>query len=110
MFGIELIEIVGAELAVTVNTTYFEGKTLLGRNDFIIFTCVFERTWTIWTQSTSCEITRLHGADIYQYYWYKSLADLGGRARRTPPLQDLILSFLHTFLVKSAHVGGPCPP
>ena len=26
------------------------------------------------------------------------------------PLWDPILSFLHTFSPKSAHVGGPCPP
>ena len=26
------------------------------------------------------------------------------------PLWDKILSFLHTFLLKSTHVGGPCPP
>ena len=40
----------------------------------------------------------------------KALADLGGRARRTPPLWDPILSFSHTFSPKSAHVGGPRPP
>ena len=34
----------------------------------------------------------------------------GGRARHMPPLQDQILSFLHTFLPKSTHVGGPHPP
>ena len=39
-----------------------------------------------------------------------ALADLGGRARRTPPLWDPILSFSHTFSLKSAHVGGPRPP
>ena len=41
-----------------------------------------------------------------------ALADLGGggRARHTPPMRDPILSFLHTFLPKSAHVGGPHPP
>ena len=35
----------------------------------------------------------------------------GGRARRTPPPPpwDPILSFSHTFSLKSAHVGGPCP-
>ena len=39
-----------------------------------------------------------------------SLADLGGGgARHTPPLWDPILSFLHTFSPKSAHVGGPRP-
>ena len=39
-----------------------------------------------------------------------ALADLGGRARRTPPPWDPILSFSHTFSPKSAHVGGPGPP
>ena len=41
----------------------------------------------------------------------------GGHAGCTPPLWDPILSFLHTFSLKSAHVGGPrplltgaCPP
>ena len=34
-----------------------------------------------------------------------------GHARHMPlPLQDQILSFLHTFLPKSTHIGGPCPP
>ena len=33
-----------------------------------------------------------------------------GRAQHMPPLWDPILSFLHTFSPKSAHVGGPCPP
>ena len=40
-----------------------------------------------------------------------------GVCQHTPPLQDPILSFLHTFSLKSAHVGGqnppkmgPCPP
>ena len=42
-----------------------------------------------------------------------TLADLGGGggmpgARH--PLWDPILSFLHTFSPKSAHIGGPCPP
>ena len=27
-----------------------------------------------------------------------------------PPLRDQILSFSHTFLLKSTHVGGPHPP
>ena len=39
-----------------------------------------------------------------------ALADLGGRAWRMPPLWDPILSFLHTFSLKSAHIGGPRPP
>ena len=39
-----------------------------------------------------------------------ALADLGGHARHTPPLWDPILSFLHTFSSKSAHVRGPRPP
>ena len=48
-----------------------------------------------------------HHKAVYTY----SLADLGGRrARRTPPLWDPILSFSHTFSLKSAHVGGPRPP
>ena len=34
----------------------------------------------------------------------------GRCAGRTPPLWDPILSFSHTFLSKSAHVGGPHPP
>ena len=29
---------------------------------------------------------------------------------RTPPLQDPILSFSHTFSLKSAHIGGQNPP
>ena len=33
--------------------------------------------------------------------------DLGGHAGHTPPY---ILSFSHTFLPKSAHIGGPYPP
>ena len=33
-----------------------------------------------------------------------------GRARCTPLLWDPILLFSHTFLAKSAHVGGPRPP
>ena len=39
----------------------------------------------------------------------EALADLGGRARRTPPLWDPILLFSHTFSPKSAHIGGPRP-
>ena len=34
----------------------------------------------------------------------------GGRAGHMPPLWDPILSFSHTFSLKSVHVGGPCPP
>ena len=34
-----------------------------------------------------------------------ALADLG----HTPPLRHPILSFLHTFLPKSAHIRGPHP-
>ena len=34
----------------------------------------------------------------------------GGACRPTPPLQDPILSFSHTFSLKSAHVGGQNPP
>ena len=33
----------------------------------------------------------------------------GGRAGRRPPLQDPILSFLHTFSPKSTHVGVHAP-
>ena len=40
----------------------------------------------------------------------KSLADLGGACRAHSPLWDPILSFLHTFSLKSARVVGPCPP
>ena len=39
------------------------------------------------------------------------LADLGGGAYQAhATLQDPILSFLHTFLPKSACIRGPCPP
>ena len=35
----------------------------------------------------------------------------GGACRaHDSPLWDQILSFLHIFLPKSTHVGGPCPP
>ena len=34
----------------------------------------------------------------------------GGRAGRTPPLRDPILSFSHTFSPKSTRVGGPRLP
>ena len=40
---------------------------------------------------------------------HNSLADPGGAAG-APPQQDPILSFSHTFLPKSTHVGGRCPP
>ena len=33
-----------------------------------------------------------------------------GCAQHMPPLWDPILSFLHTFSPKSAHIRGPCPP
>ena len=33
----------------------------------------------------------------------------GGRAGARPPLQDPILLFSHTFLLKSAHIGGQNP-
>ena len=46
---------------------------------------------------------------LLSVYPHSSLADLGGRARRTPPLWDPILSFLHTFSVKSTCIGGPRP-
>ena len=40
-----------------------------------------------------------------------ALVDLGGGMPGTHhPLWDPILSFLHTFSPKSAHVRGPCPP
>ena len=39
-----------------------------------------------------------------------TLADLGERAGRTPPYGTPILSFSHTFSLKSTHVGGPRPP
>ena len=38
-----------------------------------------------------------------------TLADLGGVPGARPALWDPILSFLHTFLSKSAHIGGPRP-
>ena len=38
-----------------------------------------------------------------------ALADLGGVPGARPPW-DPILSFWHTFSLKSAHVGGPRPP
>ena len=34
----------------------------------------------------------------------------GGRAGHTPPPWDPILSFSHTFSLKSVRVGGPHPP
>ena len=34
----------------------------------------------------------------------------GGACPAHAPPWDPILSFSHTFLPKSAHVGGPCPP
>ena len=34
----------------------------------------------------------------------------GGMPGARLPLWDPILSFLHTFSLKSASVGGPCPP
>ena len=41
-----------------------------------------------------------------------ALVDPGGATGAPPPQQDQILSFSHTFLPKSAHVGGrrPLPP
>ena len=38
------------------------------------------------------------------------MADLGGRARRTPPLRVQILSFWHTKFVKRNRLGSPRPP
>ena len=48
-------------------------------------------------------------------FWYCDINDLyiGGSRGGVPgarPLWDPILSFLHTFTPKSAHVRGPCPP
>ena len=40
----------------------------------------------------------------------QSIGGSRGACRRTPPLQDPILSFSHTFSLKSAHVGGQNPP
>ena len=34
----------------------------------------------------------------------------GGACPAHTPLWDPILSFLHTFSPKSAHIRGPCPP
>ena len=34
----------------------------------------------------------------------------GGMLGARPPLWDPILSFWHTFSLKSACIGGPCPP
>ena len=39
-----------------------------------------------------------------------ALADRGGGVPGVLPLQDPILSFLHTFSAKNARIGGPCPP
>ena len=39
-----------------------------------------------------------------------SLADLGGRTRRVPPLRVQILSFWHAKFLKHSHLGGPRPP
>ena len=39
-----------------------------------------------------------------------SLADLHTKFSGACPLQDPILSFSHTFSLKSAYVGGPHPP
>ena len=41
---------------------------------------------------------------------YKSIGGSRGVPGARPPLWDPILSFSHTFLLKSAHVGGPRPP
>ena len=40
---------------------------------------------------------------------HHSTLDLGGTCRADTPLQDPILSFSHTFSLKSARVGGPHP-
>ena len=43
-------------------------------------------------------------------YNTKSIGGSRGRAGARPPLQDPILSFSHTFSLKSAHVGSQKPP
>ena len=50
-----------------------------------------------------------HVRQIGNLWQNTALADLGGCARHTP-LQDPILSFLHTFSQKSARIRGPRPP
>ena len=44
------------------------------------------------------------------YEAYVTLAELGGVPGARHPLWDPILSFSHTFSLKSACVRGPCPP
>ena len=61
-----------------------------------------QQTWTCVLYNDHLMYTFLH--------MHMALADLGGRAWHTPPLWDPILSFLHTFSPKSAHVGGARPP
>ena len=56
------------------------------------------------------DITIMSVLDCMSCTNQSTLADLGGRARRTPPLWDPILSFSHIFSLKSAHIGGPHPP
>ena len=51
--------------------------------------------------------SKLYRANNFMYPI--TLADLGG-VPGARPLWDPILSFLHTFSLKSAHIGGPCPP
>ena len=41
---------------------------------------------------------------------YEALADLGGMPGTRHPLWYPILSFSHTFSLKSTHIGGPHPP
>ena len=49
---------------------------------------------------------------VFVMVWldYYPLVDLGGVHGARPSLWDPILSFSHKCLVKSAHIGGPCPP
>ena len=50
------------------------------------------------------------GPKKYTPLLYIYIGGSRGRAGCTPPPWDPILLFLHTFSLKSAHVGGPSPP
>ena len=43
-------------------------------------------------------------------FWQKGIGGSRGACQAHAPLWDQILSFSHTFLLKSTHVGGPRPP
>ena len=67
----------------------------------------FKNTWKLRDQNTISfykNYNRIHG------FHTNSLADLGGACPGHAPFMDPILSFLHTFSLKSTLVRGPRPP